>query len=723
MLGKSLRLKIAIVLAVLGLLMLGSGIGQRTIWLPPETLTATVPADVTPAPVTVIGPELLKTRDGSFTLTVKNDGPIQLAVGRPDDIIGWISDAAYTSVGSANDDFSALTVESAAGTDTVPNPSGSDLWVSEDKGTGELTYRWQAPSHGDWSLLLSSDGTAPAPADISMTVENDSATPWAVPLMIIGSALLALAALLLFISLSKPQTAAAVAGRRSAGRTPADPATGALEVEKIVAARRKAQSAATQRSDTKATGTERTGTATNVSAEADTQGADAAVETKRPSPDATSALPALLTTPGTTKPPAEPEDKDDSGDAAGPSGGTSSGAAGTDAAASSTKRAPKARTKGAPKDTTKGGSRNDGKAKFFAPAAEVRTVQRSVKARWGAVLAATLLAGSVSPAVADDATAPAPSSSASVPATLAPGTAAPATAAPATAGFPNLLDSQIERIAADVAAVVESGDNAKNAKELQPRVAGMALQVRTANYKIRAKVAKQAAVEPVNATKLLAKVVTTTRTWPRSVMLVTQGENNVLPQLMTLVQDGPRANYKLIQATPLLPGQTFPTVDKEGTQNIPLDAESGLKMSPQAAISALSDRLTKADSKFKGSFNDSVYINSVLDLQKKVAADAKDASYVFSHKADLDAAVALRTADGGAMVVVGNSFGIAAASKDEATLTVGEDAAVFTGSRETTKGFTLTYAEPVVMYIPPASESGSITILSATRHLVGGTFK
>ena len=238
------------------------------------------------------------------------------------------------------------------------------------------------------------------------------------------------------------------------------------------------------------------------------------------------------------------------------------------------------------------------------------------------------------------------------------------------------MDSQIERIAADVAAVVESGDNAKNAKELQPRVAGMALQVRTANYKIRAKVAKQAAVEPVNATKLLAKVVTTTRTWPRSVMLVTQGENNVLPQLMTLVQDGPRANYKLIQATPLLPGQTFPTVDKEGTQNIPLDAESGLKMSPQAAISALSDRLTKADSKFKGSFNDSVYINSVLDLQKKVAADAKDASYVFSHKADLDAAVALRTADGGAMVVVGNSFGIAAASKDEATLTVGEDAAV-----------------------------------------------
>ena len=82
MLGSILRLKIAIVLAVLGLLVLGTGIGQRTIWLPPATLTAAVSPDVKAAPLTVIGSDLLKTRDGRFTLRVKNDGPIQLAVAR-----------------------------------------------------------------------------------------------------------------------------------------------------------------------------------------------------------------------------------------------------------------------------------------------------------------------------------------------------------------------------------------------------------------------------------------------------------------------------------------------------------------------------------------------------------------------------------------------------------------------------------------------------------------
>lgn len=646
MLGSILRLKIAIVLAVLGLLVLGTGIGQRTIWLPPATLTAAVSPDVKAAPLTVIGSDLLKTQDGRFTLTVKNDGPIQLAVARADDITGWIADAAYTRIGAAGDDFKALSAESVAGAETVPNPSGSDMWVSEEKGTGELTYTWQAPGHGDWELLLSSDGKAPAPTNISITVDNNAGTPWAVPLMVIGSALLALAALLFFMAPRKSKVADASGGRRAAGRTATDPAT-----------------------------------------------ADA-----------------------------KPDSKDDSGDDAGPRGDDtpSKNTAGTASSPA--------------KDSAKAAEKKDGKMKFAAVSAQsprqVRTVRNSVKARWGAVLATALLAGGMSPAVAADTTTPAPTPSASTAATTgaaattdAATPSAMASAAPATAGFPNLLDSQVEHIAAAVAAVVASGDNAKNAKELAPRVAGMALNVRTANYKIRTKVEKQAAVEPVSATKLLARVVTTNRTWPRSAMLVTQGTDNSLPQLLTLVQASPRENYKLIHATPLLPGQTFPTVDKEGTEAVALDSATDLKMSPKAAISALSDRLTNADSKFKDSFNDSVYISSVLDLQKKVVADAKDAMNVFSHKGDLGSALAMRTADGGAMVVVGNDFAIGATSKKAATLTVGADAAVFTGGTETTKGFTLHYAEPVVMYVPPTGGPAKITVLSATRSLVGGSFK
>lgn len=801
MLGNFLRLKIAIVLAVLGLLVLGTGIGQRTIWLPPATLTASAPAGVTPAPLTVVGPELLNTRDGKFTMTVKSDGPIQLAVARERDINGWIGDAAYTMVGGANDDFTALSTESKTGAEKVPNPAGSDMWVSEEKATGELTYTWQSPGHGDWALLLSSDGTAPAPTDLSITVDNESGTPWAVPLMIIGSALLALAALLFFLAPRKPKAAEAAPGRRSAGRAPSDPATGALEVDKIVAARGTAAAAGVpdgQSTDTAngATGTDSAAAATKPAAAGDATAAlPASLRGDTEKTDSLKSDPALPASPLAGSSPravdarpaagsnasattdavagatatAEGAAKTSGSNAAGKEGSFLKNAFKRDSAKKSAGKDPKSGSDNdSPDNDSKGdsgpdsgsgggnpapaaesgkkvlpadeggqqdGTKKDGKSEFSvsrsfelpAAAAKNPTVKKGlqVKARWGAALAVVLVAGSVGPAVADDSStpAPAPSVTAEAPATSGASSTAKATEDAGAPGFPNLLDSQVQRIAESVATVVASGDNAKDAKVLEARVAGTALQVRTANYKIRAAVEKQEAAEPVNATKLLAKVVTTTETWPRSAMFVTQGENNALPQLLTLVQASPRENYKLTSATPLLPGQTFPTVDKEGTKEVALASADGLKMSPEAAISALSDRLTKADSKFKDSFNDSVYITSVFDLQKKVVAEAKDADYVFSHKGNKDTAVSMRTADGGALVVVDNTFGIDATSKANATLTVGDDAAVFTGGKTTTTGFNLNYAEPVVMYIPPASGDGKITIVSATRDLVGASFK
>ncbi|PYI39683.1 hypothetical protein CVS30_03170 [Arthrobacter psychrolactophilus] len=720
MLGKFLRSKIAIVLAILGLLILGSGIGQRTIWLPPATLTASVPAVSSPAPLTVIGSELLDTSDGKFTMTIKNDGPIQLAVARVDDIMGWIGDAAYTKVGAANADFTALTTQSTAGAATVPNPTGSDMWVSEEKGTGEMSYTWQAPGHGEWALLLSSDGTAAAPTDISVTVDNQAGTPWAIPLMVIGSALLALAALFFLIAPRKSKPAEA--GRRSAVR-PADPATGALEVAKILAAREGAKSEPSAPAHETIADIRRAASKDTVDGAA---AATAAVPTA-PVNDATSALPIALPgeiivpgkkdseTPAEAQDAAPTKDKDKDSDHDANSGsGSGKGKGGTSGKPS---RWSAAARKKAAADKEAGSKNDSSEFRATAVARPVHTMKS--KARWGAALAAVLLAGSVSPAMADDVVTP----SASPDASATPAASATASAASETAGFPNLLDSQVQRIADSVAQAVASGDNSKNAKELESRVSGTALEVRTANYKIRSAVDTQPAVEPVNATPLLAKIVTTTQTWPRSAMFVTKGENNELPQLLTLTQASARENYKLTKATPLLPGQTLPAVDKEGTQEVAKDDATDLLMSPNAAVSALSDRLTKEDSSFKDSFKDSIYITSVFDLQKKVVADAKDASYVFSHTASTESIVSLRTSDGGAMVVVRYTFGIDATSKAEAKLTVGPDAAVFTGGTETTTGFTLNYAEPVVMYIPPAGADTAITLLSAQRDLVGGTFK
>ena len=54
MIGDSLRFKTAVALVLLGLLTLLAGIGQKTIWAPSETFTASVPTDAAEAPLTVI---------------------------------------------------------------------------------------------------------------------------------------------------------------------------------------------------------------------------------------------------------------------------------------------------------------------------------------------------------------------------------------------------------------------------------------------------------------------------------------------------------------------------------------------------------------------------------------------------------------------------------------------------------------------------------------------
>lgn len=190
MIGDSLRFKTAAALLLLGLLTLLAGIGQKTIWAPPETFTASVAGESGEAPLTVIDQQLRTLHGGPVRINVQGDGDFLLAVGRPGDVDAWVGGASHNTVTGVSDDQKSLQVEHTAGEATAPSPAGSDLWVSTENSNGQLEYTWTAPADGEWSLLLAGDGTAAAPTDISMTFPNDTSTPWALPLIIAGAILL-----------------------------------------------------------------------------------------------------------------------------------------------------------------------------------------------------------------------------------------------------------------------------------------------------------------------------------------------------------------------------------------------------------------------------------------------------------------------------------------------------------------------------------------------------
>lgn len=582
MIGIPLRFKTAVALVLLGLLTLLAGIGQKTIWAPAETVTATAPADSKAAPLTVIDHKLRTVEGGTVTIKVKGEGSFLLAAGRPDDVDAWVGKTAHNTVTGVSEDKKALQVERTDGEATAPTPAGSDLWVSTETASGELEYTWSAPADGDWSLLLASDGTKPAPSSISMTFPNDTSTPWAVPLMVLGGLLMIAGAALLVL---KPK-----------GGTP------------------------------------------------------------------------------------------------GPGGSIVS---------LGSQFAKRARAKAAARASAKAGTGSGTRLSILV-----------------AALTAAVLAGTGVAAQASQTPQPAATGSSS--------SAAPSGSA--TAGdSPVLLDAQFRRILEQVASATDAGDAAKDAKKLTARVAGTELEVRTQNYKIRSRVASYDARMPVRSTKLLTTVVTSKRAWPRSVMAVTQGEGNVVPQLLTLVQNSPRENYKLVGTTPLQPGTTFPSIERNGTETLAKDDKSGLLYSGEEALAGLADRLTKANSTFKDKLvegESSPYIADTLSYQSDVVKEGVNGKFAFSHKVVPGSTVVFRTADGGALVLGRLTFNFDGTPKSEGDkLSIGSDAAVLAGGKETTSGMVLNFAESMAVYVPPTGSKDPMKLVAATRGLVGAKFK
>ena len=215
-----MRRVLVALLAVLGLLAVGAGVGLRTVWLPDDTVVARASV-ADPGVVVTTAPGVLEARPGPVTVSARtsDDGPVLLAIGRQGDVEAYVEGLARARLtGFGGPDGSALTSSGDEGDPTVADPATSDLWVQRATGTETATLRYDPPP-GRWLLLAAGVGTAPAPSTITLTWPSPVSTPWAVPLIVIG-ALLLLAA----VGLALPQLRGVRArlGRRRAAPAPAD---------------------------------------------------------------------------------------------------------------------------------------------------------------------------------------------------------------------------------------------------------------------------------------------------------------------------------------------------------------------------------------------------------------------------------------------------------------------------------------------------------------------
>ncbi|MBP2216160.1 hypothetical protein [Arthrobacter sp. CAN_C5] len=583
-----MRFKIAVPALVIGVLLMLVGIAQLTFLSPSETVTASVPAGTESGPVTVIDAGAKEPGADDVDITVRSEGTFTLAVGRASDVDAWVGDAAHLRVTGIEED--GLQTTFTDGEQTVPDPSGSDLWTSEETAEGSVTHRWLDPADGDWSILLASDGENPAPTNVSITWPNDETTVWAVPLIVIG-ALIVLIGIALFFRKPKRERPPTVEGSRAHQR--------ALEARN--------------------------------------------------------------------------------------------------------------------KQGRKGG------AQF-----SVAVVVMGLTASGLSAAHATTSEPSPSPATSEPSPSPATSEPSPSPATSEP---SPSPAAEETGDQPPVvLESQLERILASVATVVAEGDAAADADLLAPRTAEAALALRTANYAVRADASEIPEPTPVAAEPILTTMISSDPSWPRTVVALTQSEDNPVPQALVLVQADPRSNYQLSAAIQMLPGTTFPSSEgSAGVAQVPLDNAPGLAYAPQTAMNAIADFLSEPDGDNADTFEENSFAEAITSFQSDVVADPDNdsADITFVHASEPDYTHALATSDGGAMVFgyLNHTYSsVPRGSRDSIDL----DGTVYeslTGETSTDEGIDVRYGEAVMMYIPTEESGERVRVVGAAQQFLSAELR
>ena len=200
-----MRFVFAIIAFVIAAGMIAYGIAQRTVLAPDDRIAAAAAFDGSAA-FTVIDGSVLDANTGQQRIDLAGSGPIFAAYARTADVRAWLGAAPYNEVGydpatgelttTLIQNTDTTTGEAPTATSTAPNPAGSDLWLEERSGESQL--RWTVDLPSELSLIIASDGTAPAPASLRISWPVVHSTPWAGPL-IIGGTVLLVVGLILYI--------------------------------------------------------------------------------------------------------------------------------------------------------------------------------------------------------------------------------------------------------------------------------------------------------------------------------------------------------------------------------------------------------------------------------------------------------------------------------------------------------------------------------------------
>ncbi|MFB2597237.1 hypothetical protein ACEXQE_05530 [Herbiconiux sp. P17] len=200
-----MRFIFAIFAFIIATALIGVGVAQRTVFLPPSTVASSVTLDGDEA-YALIDSSALTAHTGKQTIVLTGSDTVFAAYGRTADVEAWLDGSEYASIGYDADSGELTSTTVAANPDAADNvasgsanPANSDLWL-EQFTADDAMYRTLALPAG-YSMIVASDGTQPAPTQIRLSWPIPNATPWVGPLIVAGVAFLLAGLVLLVLGL------------------------------------------------------------------------------------------------------------------------------------------------------------------------------------------------------------------------------------------------------------------------------------------------------------------------------------------------------------------------------------------------------------------------------------------------------------------------------------------------------------------------------------------
>lgn len=291
--------------------------------------------------------------------------------------------------------------------------------------------------------------------------------------------------------------------------------------------------------------------------------------------------------------------------------------------------------------------------------------------------------------------------------------------APQIARNAALLDTQAAAVTADTFDKIAKADAALDASLFGDRVAGDALVVRTAQYKVAQTVAEER--PDVLPSQMQATYVSAEEGWPRLLAGVSvQPGDNLTPVVSLWIQDDIASPYSLRAWAHMIPGASMPPMPSDVTGAAQLDLTvSTVSPTPQAVIEGYIEYLTAGKgSDLASNFAPDTYADRIFAAREVLnpAAAGAGGMYTDTITADLENVHVFATADGGALVFAPFDM-VSAFSVVNAKVSVpAADQALVEGTLNDTVSHH--YRDLVVFYIPGPGTGGLPAVVAADHHLI-----